>query len=116
VSKDGSVRVPVSRGRLTAYAVDKAIGKGKFSTVYRARRVEDGALVALKRIRIFDALDDKSRDKVSSRAHGNMGMGTADEGRGRQPGPGAEKAVLGGASVFGRAPGKGHLCGGAGAC
>lgn len=65
VSKDGSVRVAVSRGRLSAYAVDRAIGKGKFSTVFKARRIEDGALVALKRIRIFDALDERSRDKVS---------------------------------------------------
>lgn len=64
VSKDGSVRVAVSRGRLAAYAVDRAIGKGKFSTVYRARRLEDGSLVALKRIRLFDAMDEKSRDKV----------------------------------------------------
>lgn len=64
VSKDGSVRVSVSRGRLAAYAVDRAIGKGKFSTVYRARRLEDGSLVALKRIRLFDAMDEKSRDKV----------------------------------------------------
>ncbi len=64
VSKDGSVRVPVSRGRLSAYAVDRPIGKGKFSTVFRARRIEDGSLVALKRIRIFDALDERSRDKV----------------------------------------------------
>ncbi|KAA0147612.1 hypothetical protein FNF29_07259 [Cafeteria roenbergensis] len=63
VSKDGSVRVPVSRGRLSAYAVDRPIGKGKFSTVFRARRIEDGSLVALKRIRIFDALDERSRDK-----------------------------------------------------
>jgi hypothetical protein len=65
VSGDGSTKVPISRGRLGAYVIDRAIGKGKFSTVFRATRQEDKAVVALKRIRIFDALDAKSRDKVS---------------------------------------------------
>jgi len=36
-------------------------GKGKFSVVYRAQRVSDRRFVALKKIRIFDMMDDKSR-------------------------------------------------------
>lgn len=38
-------------------------GKGKFSTVFRARRNSDGMVVALKQIRIFDIMDENSREK-----------------------------------------------------
>lgn len=40
--------------------VDK-IGKGTFSTVYRARSMANGVLVALKKIPIFEMVDAKSR-------------------------------------------------------
>ena len=40
------------------------IGKGKFSVVYRAQRVKDDKLVALKKIAIFDMMDEKARDKT----------------------------------------------------
>lgn len=44
------------------YEILKAIGKGKFATVYRAVRRSDGATVALKRINV-DMIDEKSREK-----------------------------------------------------
>lgn len=63
VSKDG-LKVDVVSGRLhSVYDVGKAIGKGKFSTVYKAIRRSDGVAVALKQIAIFDMMDEKSRDK-----------------------------------------------------
>lgn len=63
VSKDG-LKVDVVSGRLhSVYDVGKAIGKGKFSTVYKAIRRADGVAVALKQIAIFDMMDEKSRDK-----------------------------------------------------
>mmetsp|Transcript_23171 Transcript_23171/g.33972 ORF Transcript_23171/g.33972 Transcript_23171/m.33972 type:complete len:1021 (-) Transcript_23171:170-3232(-) len=44
------------------YEILKAIGKGKFAVVYRAQRISDGKIVALKRISV-DMIDDKARDK-----------------------------------------------------
>jgi serine/threonine protein kinase len=35
---------------LDEYQVGKAAGKGKFSTVYRAKRLSDGQTIALKKI------------------------------------------------------------------
>ncbi|RYE99569.1 MAG: hypothetical protein EOO41_00885 [Methanobacteriota archaeon] len=58
------LRVDVVHGRLEAvYDVGKPIGKGKFSTVYKAVRKADGLPVALKKIAIFDIMDEKSREK-----------------------------------------------------
>ena len=37
---------------LSAYSVVSAVGRGKFSTVYKAQRKSDGRVVALKRIRM----------------------------------------------------------------
>jgi NIMA (never in mitosis gene a)-related kinase len=37
------------------------IGKGQFSTVYRARCIEDNSIVALKKIQIFEMVDAKAR-------------------------------------------------------
>ena len=44
------------------YEIIKPIGKGKFAVVYRAKRVADGELVALKKIAV-DSMDDKAREK-----------------------------------------------------
>jgi NIMA (never in mitosis gene a)-related kinase len=44
------------------YELVKPIGKGKFAVVYRAKRISDGEIVALKRINV-DTIDDKARDK-----------------------------------------------------
>lgn len=40
----------------------RPIGKGKFAVVYRAQRISDGLVVALKRISV-DQIDQKARDK-----------------------------------------------------
>lgn len=42
-------------------AVEKRIGKGQFSVVYRARSKADGSVVALKKVQIFDMMDAKAR-------------------------------------------------------
>jgi serine/threonine protein kinase len=44
------------------YEVIRAIGKGKFAVVYRAKRLSDGEIVALKRIKV-DAIDKIAREK-----------------------------------------------------
>ena len=44
------------------YEVIRPIGKGKFATVYRAKRLSDGEVVALKKIAV-DVVDEKSREK-----------------------------------------------------
>jgi serine/threonine protein kinase len=49
--------------RASRYEVLKPIGRGKFSTVFRAKKKSDGETVALKRISI-EAMDPKSRNKV----------------------------------------------------
>jgi serine/threonine protein kinase len=48
--------------RMDRYEVLKPIGEGKFALVFKARRREDGALVALKRVAI-DAMDERGRAK-----------------------------------------------------
>ena len=45
------------------YKVIKPIGAGKFSIVFKAEKVDDGALIALKCIKIFDMTDAKQREK-----------------------------------------------------
>lgn len=79
VSHDG-VKVNVVSGRLeSVYDIGKPIGKGKFSTVFKAIRRSDGLPVALKQIAIFDVMDEKSREKclkeirlVQSLSHENI--------------------------------------------
>lgn len=44
------------------YEVLKPIGKGKFAIVYRAQKISDQTIVALKRISV-DMIDDKAREK-----------------------------------------------------
>ncbi|KAJ8601738.1 hypothetical protein CTAYLR_006751 [Chrysophaeum taylorii] len=44
------------------YEVLKAVGKGKFAVVYRAKRLEDGEIVALKKIGV-DSMDVRAREK-----------------------------------------------------
>ena len=45
------------------YEIVKPIGKGKFAVVYRAKRISNDEVVALKRINV-DSIDDKARDKT----------------------------------------------------
>lgn len=44
------------------YEVLKSIGKGKFAIVYRAKKIGDDTVVALKRIAV-DMMNDKAREK-----------------------------------------------------
>jgi NIMA (never in mitosis gene a)-related kinase len=53
----------LDNGTMADYEVIKPIGKGKFSVVYRAKRIKDEQLVALKKVAIFDMMDEKARDK-----------------------------------------------------
>eukprot|EP00730_Choanoeca_flexa_P017625 TRINITY_DN8510_c0_g1_i2.p1 TRINITY_DN8510_c0_g1~~TRINITY_DN8510_c0_g1_i2.p1 ORF type:complete len:291 (+),score=71.42 TRINITY_DN8510_c0_g1_i2:127-999(+) len=46
---------------LGSYEVEKKIGRGQFSVVYRARCTVDNRLVALKKVQIFDMMDQKAR-------------------------------------------------------
>ncbi|VDK87184.1 unnamed protein product, partial [Onchocerca ochengi] len=48
-------------GRLDAFEIEKKIGKGQFSEVYKARCKEDGSYVALKKVQIYDMVDAKAR-------------------------------------------------------
>lgn len=52
-----------SNGNINDYVILKPIGKGKFATVYRAKRVADQRPVALKKIHAFEELDEKKRVK-----------------------------------------------------
>uniref|UniRef100_A0A7S4BXW9 non-specific serine/threonine protein kinase n=2 Tax=Chrysotila carterae TaxID=13221 RepID=A0A7S4BXW9_CHRCT len=49
---------------LEEYVVEKAIGRGHFSTVHRAVRKQDGTRVALKKVAVFDTLDAKARERT----------------------------------------------------
>ena len=63
IAREG-LRLEIQPGRLTsAYDVGKPVGKGKFATVYKATRVADGEVVALKALAIFDVMDARSREK-----------------------------------------------------
>ena len=54
---------PQTPTRYGDYEIVKPIGKGKFAIVYRAKRLTDDSVVALKRINV-DSIDDKARDKT----------------------------------------------------
>ena len=47
---DGSKPIDDTQDPLAAYEVVSAVGRGKFSTVYRAKRLRDNQTVALKKI------------------------------------------------------------------
>lgn len=48
-------------GSLANFDIHKKIGKGQFSVVYRAKCKLDGAIVALKKVQIFEMMDAKAR-------------------------------------------------------
>ena len=48
-------------GSLSGFTIDKKIGKGQFSVVYRARAITDERTVALKKVQIFEMMDSKAR-------------------------------------------------------
>jgi len=47
---------------INGFEILKLIGQGKFSYVFKARRVEDKKIIALKLIKIFDMENQKQRD------------------------------------------------------
>ncbi|KAK7241209.1 protein serine/threonine kinase [Aureococcus anophagefferens] len=53
---------PRRQKKLRRYELIKPIGKGKFAVVYRARRIADDELVALKKIAV-DSMDHRAREK-----------------------------------------------------
>ncbi|KAI9221673.1 CRE-NEKL-3 protein [Blastocladiella britannica] len=70
--------LPESIQELAKYRVEKKIGKGQFSTVFRARNIETNASVAMKTMQLAD-MDAKSRydcikemDLLKSLAHPNI--------------------------------------------
>lgn len=48
---------------IQGYEIVTALGKGKFSIVYMAKRLSDESMCALKRINIFDMMNPKQREK-----------------------------------------------------
>lgn len=44
--------VPVLPGRLGAYDIQKAVGKGGYAIVYKGVRHEDGRIVAVKKVEV----------------------------------------------------------------
>uniref|UniRef100_A0A1I8HED8 NEK6-subfamily protein kinase n=1 Tax=Macrostomum lignano TaxID=282301 RepID=A0A1I8HED8_9PLAT len=48
-------------GSLDKFNIDKKIGKGQFSEVWRAICKEDGCVIALKKVQIFEMMDAKAR-------------------------------------------------------
>uniref|UniRef100_A0A0N5AT41 NEK6-subfamily protein kinase n=1 Tax=Syphacia muris TaxID=451379 RepID=A0A0N5AT41_9BILA len=58
LSDDPSVRY----GNLSAFEIEKKIGKGQFSDVHRARCKKDGKVLALKRIKVYEMVDQKTLD------------------------------------------------------
>ncbi|MCL4131592.1 UNVERIFIED_CONTAM: hypothetical protein GTU68_034520 [Idotea baltica] len=48
-------------GLLNNFLIEKKIGKGQFSVVHRAKCKTDGAIVALKKVHIFEMMDSKAR-------------------------------------------------------
>jgi len=47
---------------INGFEILKLIGQGKFSYVFKARRVADKKIIALKLIKIFDMENQKQRD------------------------------------------------------
>ena len=48
-------------GTLSNFEIEKKIGRGQFSVVYRAKCLANDQIVALKKVQIFDMMDAKAR-------------------------------------------------------
>ncbi|RWS14789.1 serine/threonine-protein kinase Nek7-like isoform X2 [Dinothrombium tinctorium] len=62
-TKEGEMLVSCNtiKGSLSNFAIQKRIGKGQFSEVFKAKCLQTGETVALKKISIFEMMDAKSR-------------------------------------------------------
>ncbi len=58
---------PMSRqhiyGNLANFETEKQIGQGQFSQVFKARCIIDNRVVALKKMKIYELMDQKARDE-----------------------------------------------------
>jgi len=59
---------------VNGFEIQKLIGQGKFSFVYRAMRTVDKSMVALKLIKIFDMDNDKLRDNCLKEVQLHQGL------------------------------------------
>jgi len=59
---------------VNGFEIQKLIGQGKFSFVYRAMRTTDKSMVALKLIKIFDMDNDKLRDNCLKEVQLHQGL------------------------------------------
>ena len=50
-------------GSLQNFETEKQIGQGQFSLVYRAKCLVDGTTVALKKMKIYELMDQKAREE-----------------------------------------------------
>ncbi|EDV27543.1 uncharacterized protein TRIADDRAFT_21160 [Trichoplax adhaerens] len=73
------VRPDMGYNWLGNYVIEKKIGQGQFSVVYKARCLLDNSLVALKKVQIFEMMDAKARqdclkeiDLLKSLEHPNI--------------------------------------------
>ncbi|XP_062514889.1 serine/threonine-protein kinase Nek7-like [Corticium candelabrum] len=57
----GAGDADLAYGSLANFVIEKKIGRGQFSTVYRARCQHDGSMVALKKVQVFGMMDAKAR-------------------------------------------------------
>ncbi|XP_011507511.1 serine/threonine-protein kinase Nek7 isoform X7 [Homo sapiens] len=56
-----ALRPDMGYNTLANFRIEKKIGRGQFSEVYRAACLLDGVPVALKKVQIFDLMDAKAR-------------------------------------------------------
>ncbi|KAH0512180.1 Serine/threonine-protein kinase Nek7 [Microtus ochrogaster] len=56
-----ALRPDMGYNTLANFRIEKKIGRGQFSEVYRASCLLDGVPVALKKVQIFDLMDAKAR-------------------------------------------------------
>ncbi|ETE68113.1 Serine/threonine-protein kinase Nek7, partial [Ophiophagus hannah] len=59
--REKALRPDMGYNTLANFRIEKKIGRGQFSEVYRATCLLDGVPVALKKVQIFDLMDAKAR-------------------------------------------------------
>ena len=57
----GMTAPPPEYSSLSCFTIEKKVGHGQFSVVYRGRCVHDGRAVALKKVQIYEMMDAKAR-------------------------------------------------------
>ena len=55
--------VPAGQSRLSDFQIIKKLGDGAYSSVYKAKRLTDGAIYALKQVKML-SLTDKERENA----------------------------------------------------